>query len=219
MRSRRPRRKPGPVREWLTFWLVVLVVSGIVGVISLRVGRDYFGKYLAGGVDVQQGAPRIVAQVSADPEEAARREAEAKAPKTPQVTLEDREPAASELRRIERDEADGEPQDGAQLNLKEAETQAKPAAPARPAVQPDKPAREPKRYVVTAGAYTDSGNVSRMVATLAAKGYKPYVETVTRDGQEFSRISVAVVRGRSKAEELRQELARSGIPAGIAALN
>ena len=239
--SSRHNSAPGPVREALTFWLIVIVLSAAAGVVSFRVGRDWLGKRLA-GVEVSGSAPRIVAQSRVDPEEAARTEAESRAPAKPVVTVEDREPTAQERRKAQgKDPSDpfNEPQDGAQANQdpkrgkppddaqdearqdKPKQDEGKAARAAKPdvAAKPDA-GHEPResargKYVVTAGSYADSENAAKVMARLSAKGYSPYVETIKRNGKTLRRVNVAVVKGREKAQDLRDELAGSGLDAGV----
>lgn len=218
MRSR-PRKKPSPLKEAMTFWIIVLVVAGAVGFAAFRVGRDWLGKRL-GSVDMSPGAPRIVAQATGDPEEEAELKREAKAPESAVVKMEDRAPSAAERRQIEEEEASREPQDGAQLHRREAPEVERDEAPS-PA--PERASEEPlasdsggdRKWVVTAGSYADRANASKTVARLAARGYKPYTETVTRQGQTLTRVNVAVVSSRAKAEELRNELIRHGMTSGV----
>lgn len=215
MRSAR-RKKPRPVAEAATFWLVVILAGAVVAFGSFKVGRDYLGKRL-GSVDMEPGAPRIVAQTRGDPEEAARLEQEARAPEEPVVTLEEREPTAAERRRILEEQALSEPQDGAQLHAAEAEA-APPPPPPEPAPADSEVFTETgeSRWVVSAGSYSDPENASRTVARLAARGHRPYTETVIIGGRELVRVNVAVVGSRAQAEDLRDELLQDGITARVA---
>lgn len=214
MRSAR-RNKPRPVAESAAFWLVVVLVACVVAFLSFRVGRDWLGKRL-GSVDMAPGAPRIVAHTRGDPEEAARLEQEAKAPEEPVVTLEDREPTGPERRKILEEEALREPQDGAQLHAAEEEP-APQTPPERPATEAGAEAHVADgRWVVSAGSYSDPENASRTVARLAARGHRPYTETVIIGGREMVRVNVAVTPTRAQAEALRDELLGEGITARVA---
>ena len=261
------RRRKGPSRlqETLTFWVLVLIVSAAAGFGSYRVGRDWLGKRMA-GVEMSNGASRIVAQSRVDPDETARTEAEARAPAKAVVTVEDREPTRQERLKAEGkapEDLEAEPQDGADVNHAEAERARKREAKAaedekagdgdrpkrekRPeatsstdekkpkAAAPsdeDQPKAKPKKtpdsgesshassggrekYVVTAGSYADADNASKAMARLSAKGYSPYIETIERHGKKLRRVNVAVVRGRDKANDLRDELAGSGVDASV----
>ena len=216
MRSAR-RRKPRPIADALKFWAVVLIVGALVAFSSFKVGRDWLGKRL-GSVDMEPGAPRIVAHTRGDPEETARLEQEAKAPAEPVVRLEDREPTAPERRKILEEQALREPQDGAQLHAAEAEPAPQPprerSAPGAETETVTGPGEG--RWVVTAGSYSDPENASRAVARLAARGHRPYTETVIISGREMMRVNVAVVGSRAQAEELRDELLSEGITARVA---
>lgn len=195
------------MRQSLAFWGVVLFVCVVAGLVSFKFGRDWLGKRLA-DVEMTPGAPRIVAQSNSQSEAAVRADAEAKAPEKAEVALEDREPTAAEKRDREEQRALGEPQDGAQANQRAAEG----AAGSDTGVSSED---TEGRFLVTAGAYPDEANASKIVATLAARGHTPEIERITRGGREFYRVNVAVMRGRSNAEGLRDELTSVGIPAQV----
>ncbi len=213
MRPRRPKRTSA-LREGLAFWSIVIVVSAVAALIAFRVGRDWLGKRL-GSVDMSPQAPRIVAQTRTDSDEATRAEQEAKAPEKAAVNVEEREPSAAERRDVERGEAAGEPQDGAQLHGREGDESAGKAAATDDTEAGADDSGEGGRWIVTTGSYADKGNATRAVARLAARGYKPTTETFERDGREHTRVIVAVMRERRRAEELCDELVNAGQPARI----
>jgi cell division septation protein DedD len=219
MRARR-RRKLSPLQRVLLFWLVTLLVSGTAALASFRVGRDWLGKRLA-DVKMAPGAPRIVAETQGDSAETARAAAEAKAPDKAVVRLEDREPGANESREIKDRGAPSLPVGGAEVHEPEgktsdAETRASSLPPLPP--PPDEQTAEDAsgRYAVTAGAFEGEEQAGRTVAMLAARGYKPRIQTIKREGRTLRQVNVAVVRGRARAEDLRDQLTADGIPADIA---
>jgi cell division protein FtsN len=222
--ARPPRQGPGSARESLTFWLVVLLIATAVGFLSYRVGRDWLGKRMA-GLATSGGAPRIIAQSTSDPAAEAQVEAEAKAPKKAETSLEDREPTEGEKRRLADEGSLSEPQDGAQTNARDAESDAadKPAADSGDAKAADTgdelaDAEKPRgggKFVVVAGAYADRANAERVVRKLADRGYQPYMETVRKGGKAYQRVNVAAVDSRNEAEDLQAELAGEGVEASI----
>ena len=210
--SSRRRRKPSPLAEAAAFWLIVAVVGMLVAFAAFRVGRDWLGKRL-GGVEMAPGAPRIMAQTRGEIDEARQAEREAQAPGQPEVTMEDREPTPAERRRVLEEQAQGEPQDGPGLYGYEPPDHSPPATDPDPSpVATDSAGK----WVVTAGAYADEENAAKNVARLAAQGYKPFTEAVTVDGRQLTRVNVAVMSDRSRAEALRDELLSAGMTAGIA---
>lgn len=204
------RRTPTAGMRTFRFWLAVVVVCAVASLASYRVGRDWLGKRLA-DVKLGQGAPQILAQGTTDTESGDTKEANA--PDKAQVTMEERPPTSIEVRRAKEGGDVTEPQDGAELNLRHDEV--KPPDDEQ-ALRDQGDGTDRRRYMVTAGSYEEEANASRVVARLAARGYKPQVETITRDGQTLRRVTVAVVQGKSEAEDLQTELAAEGVEAEIA---
>lgn len=203
-------RPATPALRMVRFWAAVLIVCAIASLASYRVGRDWLGKRLA-DFKMGQGAPRILAQGANNAEETGINEA--KAPDKPEVAVEEREPTSAEVRRAKEGGDVTEPQDGAELNAQR--DQVKPPAGDTPLSDQGGDGTDRRRYLITAGSYEDEANASRVVARLAAKGYKPQVETVTRDGKTLRRVMVAVVQGRTEAEDLQAELAAEGVDTDI----
>lgn len=205
------RRTPTAGMRTFRFWLAVVAVCAVASLASYRVGRDWLGKRLA-DVKLGQGAPQILAQGTTNAESGGTKEANA--PDKAQVTMEERQPTSIEVRRAKEGGDVTEPQDGAELNLRKDEV--KPPDDDQAVLDQGGGDTDRRRFVVTAGSYEEEANASRVVARLAAKGYKPQVETVTRDGQTLRRVTVAVVQGKSEAEDLQTELAAEGVEADIA---
>ena len=154
-------------------------------------------------------------------------------PAKAEVKMEEREPDDFELRRIEDKETSG-PQDGAQLHGEEGEGTREgsgnapsladegddgeePVERERPRARPEKAKAKGTRgrFVVTAGAFDDASNAQKVVADLKAKGYSPAVELTQRGGRELRRVVVSTTSSRAEAVELKEELEREGIRAGI----
>jgi cell division protein FtsN len=229
--ARRPRQERGRARGTLSFWLVVLLVATAVGFLSYRVGRDWLGKRMA-GLATKGGAPRIIAQSTEDPAADAQEDAEAKAPKKAETSLEDREPTEGERRRLEEKGSLDEPQDGAETHALEGKSEAHPdeddkAAETTASSDEEKAAdtgedlsgsEKPRgggKFVVVAGSYGDRANAEKVVRKLAGRGYQPYLETVHKGGKTYQRVNVAAVGSRNEAEDLQAELAGEGVEASI----
>lgn len=212
------KREPSDFAEAVTFWSVVILISAIAAFISFRVGRDWLGKRL-GDVEVSQGAPRIVAQAEMDAENAQRLEQEEKAPAKAAPVVEDREPTEAERRRFEREQAEKEPQDGAQANSGgSSDDDESDLSADRP--EPDEPdsARDAgPTYTVTAGAFAERGSAQKVVAELRSSGFSPYIEEVTRNGKTLHRVCVGKVTGKTEAQDLQREVADMGLSAGLVA--
>jgi len=224
MRSSR-RRKPNPVRDSLVFWSLVLFLAAGVAVAGFVMGRDWLGRRMA-SVDMTPGAPRML---PTDEDPSAGRGAKAQnAPAKAEAKIEEREPDAAELRKIDAGRDSG-PQDGAELHHEGDEADESKPAPSRAEAddggssdEPDRPRRgRPRhskgRFVVTAGAYSTAANAQRAVAKLKDAGYSPAVELAEVNGREVRRVVVEATDSRSEAEELREQLEQEGIRAGIIA--
>lgn len=222
-------RAPGPIRETLVFWFLVFLVSSGAAAISFRVGRDWLGKRLT-NVERAGSAPRIVAHVRTDSEEAARADTEAKAPQNAAVSVEDREATLGEKRHVLSGQAPGQPQGGADLSQAGQGSKAsREGRKARPhtddaagagdltgdAAAADSSPSRGGRYLVTAGSYATREEAQRVVSDLTDKGFAPSIETNTHQGKTVHRVKVGVVRGRDKAQELQDELSASGVEAKV----
>jgi cell division protein FtsN len=208
----RPRAL-SPQMRTVRFWLIVFAVCGIASLASYRVGRDWLGKRLA-DVKMGQGAPQILAQGGVNAEDGTPGD-ETKAPDKAQVTVEERQPTTVEVQRAKEGGDVTEPQDGAELNTQKDQVKAPDDDQSLVDQGNGDDGTDRKRYLVTAGSYEDEANASRIVARLASKGYKPQVETVTRNGKAVRRVTVAVVQGKAEAEDLQTELAAEGVEAEI----
>lgn len=202
------RRRPttDQWREGLGFWLIVFLICIVAGVISYQAGKNWVGRRLA-EVNLKASRPQLPAEQEDDTAVVELPEPGASGPPlTPQVTIEEREPTAAEKMEVEvaarERQVRAEPQDGAQLNVEREE-----AAPAADVNEGG--------YVVTAGSYTDSANAQRVIEQLTDKGYHPFVTEVEKEGVVYRRVNVAVFDDRSQAEELRNELQKSGFVSGV----
>jgi cell division protein FtsN len=64
--------------------------------------------------------------------------------------------------------------------------------------------------VVRAGSFRDRKNAERVRDELRAQGYSPYLTTVVKDNEEYTRVNVGSYDDRDKALELRGELRGEG---------
>lgn len=193
-------------REGIGFWLIVLLICMVAGVISYQAGKNWVGRHLA-QINLKASQRELPPEgidddAVADLPESARPEA----PLTTAVTVEEREPSEAERAevehaRLEREQID-EPQDGAQLNRQSEE--AKPASEARES-----------GYVVTAGSYADRDNAQKVIQRLTEKGYRPFATEMEKHGIVFRRVNVAVFEDRAQAERLRDELKEQGFVSGV----
>jgi len=209
--------EPKPFVEALTFWSIIIIISAIAAFISFRVGRDWLGKRL-GDVEVSQGAPRIVAQAELNAENARRLEQEERAPDSVEPVVEDREATQAEIRRLEREEASEEPQDGAQLNSSQADD-SPPADEAAQEPEPEDPdvGGAGPVFTVTAGSFGEMASARSVKSQLNDKGYSPYIQDVVKDGKTLHRVCVSQVRGRVDAQELQKAISDLGFTAGLIA--
>lgn len=226
MRSSR-RRKPSPVRDSLVFWSLVLFLAAGVAVAGFVMGRDWLGRRMA-SVDMTPGAPRML-PTDQDPSDGRAAKAQ-NAPAKAEAKVEEREPDAAELRKIDAGQDSG-PQDGADLHQQGDEGDAGGSRPAPSRAEaddggssdePDRPRRgrsrhSEGRFVVTAGAYSTAENAQRAVAKLKDAGYSPAVELAEVNGHEVRRVVVEATDSRSEAEDLQEQLEQEGIKAGIIA--
>jgi len=223
MRARQ-RRAPSRFRQSLIFWLTIGVLALAVGVASFHVGRDWLGRRM-GSLNIRAGAPRIIAQSDPSAQDAKKGPA-GPPPDKAVINMEEREPTAAEVRELRDKGAAPEDQEQGEGDKADAEAPEGKDTPESTSDPSDPGAADESernisarssggKYVVTAGSYRDLSNANRALARLAAKGYKPFIETVTVDGEEVQRVNVAVFNGRASAEDLRDELAREGLQAYI----
>ncbi len=210
--------------ESLRFWAVVVIICGVVGLIAYTAGKRYVGAHLQ-EMTVKEGAPEILAQgddLVQSPGE------DDEPPEKPVIVMQEREPTARERRDVEREMAEDEPQDGAQLHAQDPDEDADADEPAdeEPAdadddTPADVPADDPPpadatgSYTVTAGSFASEANAQAQVGKLAGMGYHPYVTRVEKDGVTFSRVNVGQFSGRSQADEVVDDLKAKGFDAAV----
>lgn len=221
MRRVRKTTKASPVRRDLGFLLAVLVVAGLAGLLSFHVGRDWLGKNLA-DVNLRPGAPQIVVHGLPSEARGTRGDPSVSAPAEAVVNIEEREPTPAEVRRVQEEEASGGMEPRQTKSLSEADS-----APSDESMDSesdragdrhrDTTAQERRtgRFTVTAGSFAEKENADRVRDRLIAAGYKPRVREVDIGSEVLHRVDVATLEGRTQAEELKDELARDGIRAGI----
>ena len=217
----RSESRRGRGRDSLNFWIAVIVICGLVGLGGYAFGKKWLGARLH-QMEVGGGAPEISPEVGVQGA-GGERASEESPPVKPIIVMREREPSAHERREVERELAEEEPQDGAQLHAREAE-EAEPEEPAEeedeaPAEPPRTSTRPPStgRYVVTAGSFANEDNVRAVIRRLSSQGYQPYTTAVEKDGVTFRRINVAVCKSREQAEELQTTLKSQGFDSAVRA--
>ncbi len=92
-----------------------------------------------------------------------------------------------------------------------------PPAPPVPTTPPPPPAAEEtkRRYRVRIGVFREEERVARLMETLTAQGYHPFVEEEMVEGQKRYRVYVGALDSRESAERLKQELIGKGFPAMV----
>ncbi|MEA3400797.1 MAG: SPOR domain-containing protein [Armatimonadota bacterium] len=218
----------------LKFWLVVAILSGILGAGACYFGRNYVGRHLH-EMEVRQRAPEITPQ---PPTALAADEADDEPPVKPVVIVHEREPSSREKRRVVRELS--RPQDGAQLHAAEAAREEAAAEEQQPAEDEDEKTREAEdeagrasapapqtaadeqpaetageQYVVSAGSFADASNAKRQVERLTERGYQPYITTVEKDDITYRRVNVGVFGEREQAEQVKDRLRSQGFDAAV----
>ena len=202
----RRRSKADTWREGMGFWLIVLLICMVAGVISYQAGRNWVGRHLA-EVNLRANQPELPSAGETDTEVVGLDELDTSTPPlTPTVTITDREPSEAEKVEVERANLDRQAQD-------EAEEGASDTAPHGEA-EPDAEVSE-GGYVVTAGSYADQDNAQRAIQRLTEKGYRPFISEVDKEGITYQRVNVAVFDDRGQAEQLRDELKKQGFVSGV----
>lgn len=199
-------------RETLSFWLIVLIIAGLFGFLSYRLGRDWLGKQL-GPLEIESGAPRIIAQSDQNETQQEIPDARDKAPDKAKVSVDAREPSEVEKRTIQQKSIDGEPQDGAELNAQHYEEST--SKPDEEDVVNESKKSGSGKFNVSAGSFEKAENARKQATKLEKKGYTPFIETVTTNGKVYNRVSVATVESRSEANELRDTLQAEGFDAQV----
>ncbi len=89
--------------------------------------------------------------------------------------------------------------------------------PPVPPTPPPPPAAEEakRRYRVRIGVFREEERVARLMETLTAQGYHPFVEEEMVEGQKRYRVYVGALDNRESAERLKQELIGKGFPAMV----
>ncbi len=197
-------------RETIGFWLIVLLICVIAGIVSYQAGRNWVGQRLA-EVDLQ------TKQEIAEPTDEATIPTvtiseEAELPLQPVVEVEERAPSEGEklemkLREAEERAQEHEPQDGAELHALESD---------RDAASQESEGSGAGEWVVVAGSFVQSENAQNQAAKLTAKGYSPLVTDITKDGITYHRVNAGSFAKREQAQELVQKLRDDDFDATIA---
>lgn len=85
--------------------------------------------------------------------------------------------------------------------------------PSSPSVPPPPAAETKRNYLVRVGVFEREEGVNRMMETLTAQGYHPFVEEEKVGGKKRYRVYAGAFSDRESAERLKQELTDKGIPA------
>ncbi len=203
-----PSRKEQESRQTIAFWLMVLLICAIAGVLSYQLGKNWVGRRLA-EVDLQAGA-RPEPPGESPTTEMPPGEPEEEAPLRPVVEIEEREPTGSERllsQPGQEDELTAEgPQDGAELHTSESEANGDDS---------EQPSTGEGEWVVTAGSFTEEDNARRQVQKLEQRGYSPFITQIKHEGITYHRVNVRTFSKREDAEELAQQVREDGFVAGL----
>ncbi len=203
-----PSPKNQESRQTLAFWLLVLLICVIAGVLSYQVGKNWVGRRLA-EVDLQAGVqPEPVGEAPTAKVSSGKPEEEA--PLRPVVKIEEREPTGSEELfsepGLEGEQVTEEPQDGAGLHAGESETTG---------VGSEQPVAVEGEWVVTAGSFTEEDNARRQARKLEQRGYSPFITQIKNEGITYHRVNVGTFSNREDAEALAQKVREDGFVAGL----
>ena len=183
-------------REALGFWLIVLLICVIAGLLSYQAGRNWVGQRLS-EVDLDKQRQTALPTDEGGTEAGPGSE-QGETPLRAVVEIEERAPTEGEqleikMRELERQAEDSGPQDGAEVN----------AAAADPGVAGDEAsARGTGEWVVVAGSFAQADNADHQAEELAAKGYKPLLTQITKDGVTYHRVNVGSFEKREDADNL-----------------
>jgi len=203
-----PSRKEQQSRQTIAFWLMVLLICAIAGVLSYQVGKNWVGRRLA-EVDLEAGArPKPASEAPTG--EVPSGEQEKQAPLRPVVEIEEREPTGSEGL-LSQPGQEGEqvaegPQDGAELHTSDPEASGDGS---------EQPSIAEGEWVVTAGSFTEESNARRQAEKLEQRGYSPFITQIKNEGVTYHRVNVRTFSKRDDAEELAQKVREDGFVAGI----
>ena len=203
-----PSRKDQQSRQTVAFWLMVLLICAIAGVLSYQLGKNWVGRRLA-EVDLEAGT-RPEPPGESPVAEAPPGEPEGEAPLRPVVEIEEREPTGSEGL-FSQPGQEGEqtaegPQDGAELHTSESEATGDGS---------EQPSTAEGDWVVTAGSFTEEDNARRQAQKLEQRGYSPFITEIKNEGITYHRVNVRTFSKRDDAEELAQQVREDGFVAGL----
>jgi len=220
--------------EALLFWAITLVICVGAGYGSYRYGRSWIGDRLGSDVKSVLTSDQLVNSVSSKALENTDSETEGDAVEVPpkeavvevkpvSLTSDDKAKldsgksgAASSAKEADKpadsDEAQSETPDTAS---DEAPAASRPTVERHSAPSDRKPrvaaeSDEGGRFVVRAGSFKRRDNAERVAEQLRAKGYKPYLTTVLKDGDEYTRVNVGSYGDRDDALRVRGELRGEG---------
>ena len=187
-------------RETIGFWLIVLLICVIAGIVSYQAGRNWVGERLAEvdlhsqreSTETTEEGTVLTVPVSEESE----------APLQPVVEIEERalsqdEKLEMKLREAEKRAREHEPQDGAELHALEG---------GQDTADQESEGSGAGEWVVVAGSFVQGENAENQAAKLTAKGYSPLIAEITKDGITYHRVNVGSFDKREQAQELVQKL-------------
>lgn len=196
-----PRNSNKPAkREAIAFWLIVLLICAIAGVLSYQAGRNWVGRRLA-EVDLGSEQRAAVPGDEAGAEVASSLEQQ-EAPVRPVIEIEERPPTEGESREMEVRTAEeraeqSQPQNGAQLRAQEGDKDQSGEELA---------GIDSGEWVVISGSFSKADNAQGQADRLKTGGYTPFVTEITKDGVTFHRVNVGSFDERSDADALVRKL-------------
>lgn len=211
----------------LIFWVKVLVICLILGIVSFYIGRSYLGSMIA-DTTVQDGSPEIVAEIAE--EQPPQPEGANAPPEKAQVEVYERDPSEKEAKTAteeyvlvdgrddeegtgdadEGDDSGADADETAEETSETAQTQEAENDELAPASDSGGEGSEGGSYVVIAGSFVDLKNAEQQVQELREEGYDPFITQVPIGEQMYSRVNVATYSSREKAEALTEVLQRKG---------
>jgi cell division protein FtsN len=202
MRTR--NRRAAAVREVISFWSIIVVVSLVLAALAFLAGKYWIGGLMANS-NAGNPAPKITVRTPEELEAAKAGNAEnTEPPEKAVVKMEQREPNEGERSEIEQNH----PQDGAGLHATEGADA--PDASTGGDTQPIAGDGE-GRYKLVAGAYRSEANAQKQIDDLAAKGYAATMVPVKREGTTYHRVIVGSYDDREQANRVRDEIAIAGV--------
>jgi cell division protein FtsN len=226
MAAAQPSERRARYAEALLFWAITLVVCAGAGFGSYRYGRSWIGDRLGDDVKPVLTSDQLSSRVTPEAFERNASEpgsdAAEEPPKEAVVEVKASGLDEADKAKLEAEKSGGktavepdESEDSAESDEASTEDDTEPSGEAdRPESEPRRTERaasaESGRYVVRAGSFRDRKNAERVRDELRAQGYSPYLTTVVKDNEEYTRVNVGSYDDRDEALKLRGELRGEG---------